>query len=207
MFSNLAETEDKIEPNEINPKDQENEYFNCKKCSKKFISQIVFGIHLKIKHGSDSVPSVLRQISTLAQDTKTLQIQQIIEEMRLQQSQKSNNKIIAHQCPKCNKAFGSQYMLQRHIEGIHDKILPYKCNKCQKAYLSKSGLNMHNNIVHKKIIPYECQECKKSFGHSITLERHIDTVHKKLTPYQCEVCLKSFGQKQNLKRHITSIHK
>ena len=207
MCSNVAEIEDKMGPKETKKKDQENEYFNCKKCFKKFISQIVFGIHLKIKHGSDSVPLVIKQIPTLAQDTKTLQIQIINKELRLQQSQNGNNKITPHQCPKCNMVFGRQYILQRHIEGIHDKILPHKCNKCQKAYLKKSGLNIHNNIVHEKILPYQCQECKKSFGYIITLQRHIDTVHKKLTPYQCKVCLKSFGLKQNLKIHITFIHK
>ena len=118
MCSDVSEIEDKIEPkenkrkdiqNEIKQKVQENGYFNCKKCPQKFISKVVFEIHLKMKHGSDSLPLVIKQCS-LAQDTKTLQNQKVNEKLRPQQKQKSQKKITPHQCLKCNKAFGRQYI-------------------------------------------------------------------------------------------------
>ena len=62
----MSEIEDKIGPKENNEKDgpekdQENEYFNCKKCPKNVTFKVVFETHLKMKHGSDSVPLVIKQ--------------------------------------------------------------------------------------------------------------------------------------------------
>ena len=111
MCSDVSEIEDKIEPKENKRKDIQNKIkqkvqeINCKKCPKKFISKVVFEIHLKMKHGSVSLPLVIKQCS-LAQDTKTLQNQKVNEKFRPQQKQKSKKKITPHQCLKCNKAFG-----------------------------------------------------------------------------------------------------
>ena len=43
-MAEIESAEDKIGPKENNKKDQD---FNCKPCFKKFISKVVFEIHLK----------------------------------------------------------------------------------------------------------------------------------------------------------------
>ena len=207
----------KIELEESNPERDEEGYFNCNKCPRRFFTQAGFILHLKNRHGP--VLS-LEQQKTLPQDSGTVQKQMILGKQIPHQYKESNTtdehksilmkqensvhrELTPHQCQVCKACYSGNYTLQRHIKMFHEKLMP---DECQKKFIQKSQLQNHNKILYEKIYPYQCQECNLSYGRNSTLKRHINIVHKKLMLHTCHKCQKGFAYKWRLQNHNHSVH-
>ena len=80
-----------------------------------------------------------------------------------------------HECGVCEKVFGSQADLARHMR-IHTNEKPYECDVCEKRFTRADGLRDHMRI-HTNEKPYECDVCEKRFRISSNLRRHVRTQH------------------------------
>lgn len=109
-------------------------------------------------------------------------------------------------CSYCDKSFGLKEYLQKHTNTVHLKLKNFQCSYCDKLFGGKSNLNRHIKTKHLKQQNHTCTYCHKSFGENTNLQRHIKTVHLKQCVYSCNNCHESFGEKCNLQRHINNIH-
>ena len=138
----IVSGEDKIISGERNIKLDEKGFLNCKKCPRRFYTNIGFENHLKTQHGSDLV-SLLDQQQTLPQVSVTLTMQTKNEKqgpLECQESNKSyvvHEKLTAYQCQECKRPFGSKSAYQYHINHVHKNDI-YKSGK-------NSGGNLEQN--------------------------------------------------------------
>ena len=93
-----------------------------------------------------------------------------------------------HKCGVCEKVFGSQTDLARHMR-THTNEKPYECDVCEKRFTTSSCLKVHMRI-HTNEKPYECDVCEKRFTHASNLKVHM-RIHTNENPYECDVCDKS----------------
>uniref|UniRef100_A0A8C6TJ71 C2H2-type domain-containing protein n=1 Tax=Neogobius melanostomus TaxID=47308 RepID=A0A8C6TJ71_9GOBI len=98
-----------------------------------------------------------------------------------------------HQCSVCNKRFGFESDLRRHIR-VHTGERPYRCSYCEKTFT-------RHMRTHTGERPYSCQTCEKTFTQISNLNTHRRT-HTGEKPFACPVCEKTFTQKCTLQRHM-----
>lgn len=97
-----------------------------------------------------------------------------------------------HKCFTCNKMFGRQGSLTKHIKVVHRGEKNYPCVICNMKFSQKSNLDSHFSRVHeeRKICSnsrFECIVCSTDFSTETSLNSHIQMVHenKKL---KCTTC-------------------
>ena len=119
----------------------------------------------------------------------------------------SKNRKESYCCPQCSKEFITLWVLNRHIESVHEeKRSDYKCVKCHKTFNRADTLAGHTKHCQEGE-KLSCEKCNKKFDRKYNLNRHINEAHyEDGTKYKCVYCTKSFGRKDNLKRHVLKYH-
>ena len=110
-----------------------------------------------------------------------------------------------HSCSLCGKSYGSPYILQEHVELVHEKKKNHKCHLCSYVVGRKGDLNRHIAGVHEKKKTHKCSLCDYSALGSQNLKRHIESVHEKIR-IPCDYCDATFSRKESLNIHIASVH-
>ncbi|XP_059614112.1 zinc finger protein 845-like [Phlebotomus argentipes] len=106
-------------------------------------------------------------------------------------------------CPICNKEYGSQRALKRHLQ-THSKEKTYKCPECAMSFDRFYPLVAHMK-VHQRSKAFPCKLCGRSFDDATRLEYHMK-IHTNQKDFKCKICNVGFQSTKNLRRHIQSIH-
>lgn len=93
-------------------------------------------------------------------------------------------------CSLCQKTFGRDYHLSRHIQQSHNDKRDYPCSweGCDKAFATPQRQAEHLK-THTKVKEFVCTgygDCREVFRKKNTLARHIKDVHLNVQPYQCD---------------------
>lgn len=82
------------------------------------------------------------------------------------------------------------------------------CDICERSFGREYDLKKHVEAVHLRLRPYECKTCGKRFGHKGTFNKHVRAVHLKLRPHRCPWpgCTLLFAEKSNVDKHVRAKH-
>ncbi|XP_025049345.1 putative transcription factor Ovo-like 1 [Alligator sinensis] len=99
-------------------------------------------------------------------------------------------------CPVCQKSFGHQRMLTRHLK-CHSEVKRHRCPYCAKGFNDTFDLKRHVR-THTGVRPYKCSLCEKAFTQRCSLESHLKKIHgvqqryaykeRRAKLYVCEDC-------------------
>ncbi len=105
-------------------------------------------------------------------------------------------------CPMCNHTFGSESILEKHIQN-HNVPKEHQCNHagCKKAFRRKDALIVHSR-THSGEKPYKCAFCDKTFRDNGSLTKHLNSFHQGEMPFKCDECSKGFMEERALKCHM-----
>jgi hypothetical protein len=112
-----------------------------------------------------------------------------------------------HVCDECDKEFGVNGTLQRHIKTVHLGENNYICGECDQKFGAKSDLQRHIKQVRRGERNYACGECDHKFGAKSDLQRHIKTIHSGEKNYACCECDHKFGTNAILQNHIKQVNR
>ena len=116
-------------------------------------------------------------------------------------------------CAMCDRTFGSESTLNKHIDIVHRKWT-HRCPLCYHYYASESVLANHISSVHHKLKPYSCTWCDKSFVYKRDLTAHVNSVHHEIDndlvhnnqKHRCPLCYQYYISESVLKKHISVVH-
>lgn len=141
-------------------------------------------------------------------------------------------KLKPFQCKICKVRFGTQDILDTHIETKHFN----KCGYCNRTFSEKNYLEAHMRSTHAdKLFMCPFPPCTTFFQHPYHLDQHVKLMHHKLLPvksnsesptaklkiplmtspgltldrksHQCTICKRVLSSASVLKRHRRLVHK
>ena len=101
-------------------------------------------------------------------------------------------------CEICKKVFNSNYALQKHLSiHDPEKTKRFGCGVCNISFETRWIMERHVDSIHNNDLVFNCNECDKTFGRSDNLRRHQDSAHK-VSVFACLSCDKTFSRKDSL---------
>ena len=185
--------------------------YQCELCEKTFCDKTTVANHRKRAHDintkkvdENSRKNVLKKKET---SKKTHQCSFCAKHFSTADSAKDHEKIVHkhirnYKCDHCQKSFGRNPELTRHIEEIHEKV-KYKCDVCSKTISSKSYLIHHKRMHLSNGQRFECKECEKEYKDAGGLRRHVKSIHLNVR-YNCDPCKKVLFSEGGLRNHKKS---
>ena len=99
-------------------------------------------------------------------------------------------------CLHCNKEFKNEYLMNSHVENVHEKI---PCSDCGRQ-IGLKQMSRHMKAHEKRFL---CNLCGKSFGTKQILSDHTN-IHNGKKPYICKFCPDSFASFGTMRMHERS---
>lgn len=119
----------------------------------------------------------------------------------------AHSKEDSFKCYKCNTAYKTAAILQRHTLLNHKPT--HFCEHCGKKFLNKQGVDRHINSTHRQLSPleFQCVKCSASFDTMDKMEDHL-VVHytNPSSIFNCNHCSRSFSSFLAKKKHIELEH-
>ena len=120
-----------------------------------------------------------------------------------QNPQPMNKTTTGHTCSACEKTFGSNRALEKHMDDKHQEA---ECPFCDKTFQGKQGLKRHVNIcIENGTTREKCTHCNKFFT-TFGLKRHTDQCTSKKETCICKVCEQICKTPWELKKHMKEEH-
>ena len=131
-------------------------------------------------------------------------------------------------CNHCDKEFGSELVLERHIKIFHSKF-DFECEYCVRKFCTKDELAVHGTTYHK-LIPkkrpktevkpppvkaermqliggqYKCDRCDEIIQGDEEWMAHIALHNFSDVPIQCDLCPKTFETEKQMHAHKKNVH-
>ncbi|XP_068779705.1 putative transcription factor Ovo-like 1 [Struthio camelus] len=117
-------------------------------------------------------------------------------------------------CPVCQKGFGFQRMLTRHLK-CHSEVKRHRCPYCGKGFNDTFDLKRHVR-THTGVRPYKCSLCEKAFTQRCSLESHLKKIHgvaqryaykeRRAKLYVCEECGGTADSQEGHLAHLRQRH-
>ncbi|XP_045781626.1 PR domain zinc finger protein 5-like [Maniola jurtina] len=116
---------------------------------------------------------------------------------------KKHNKVDAnYPCEICGKNLKSKYSMGLHVATVHEKKPTVNCYKCDAAFLSYALRNRHLIEAHGDQRTFPCKLCDKVYNRRKTLIEHHRRNHLKVFNHQCELCAQTFYLPSSLQEHM-----
>ena len=114
-----------------------------------------------------------------------------------------NKTSTSHTCAACEKSFGSNQALEKHMEDKHQET---DCPFCGNIFPSKHDIRQHINIcIENGTNREKCSHCHKDFT-KFGLRRHIKECRSKKESFMCKECEQLCKNAWELKKHIKEDH-
>uniref|UniRef100_A0A914UVV8 C2H2-type domain-containing protein n=1 Tax=Plectus sambesii TaxID=2011161 RepID=A0A914UVV8_9BILA len=98
-------------------------------------------------------------------------------------------------CPRCQreKAFPTQWELQRHLDSVHPTLLT--CTQCDDSFIfeTQEAWQSHKE-THTGRRQFQCDRCGRGFHQRCDLDAHT-AAHDRLGRFQCVACELAFVQR------------
>ncbi|XP_034838038.1 zinc finger protein draculin-like [Maniola hyperantus] len=116
---------------------------------------------------------------------------------------KKHNKVDAnYPCEICGKNLKSKYSMGLHVATVHEKKPTINCYKCDAAFLSYALRNRHLIEAHGDKRTFPCKLCDKVYNRRKTLIEHHRRNHLKVFNHQCDLCAQTFYLPSSLQEHM-----
>ncbi|XP_050311647.1 zinc finger protein 239-like [Anthonomus grandis grandis] len=207
--------------------DPNSNWYTCKVCSQRFLSETEIETHLKIHiaqtYACPKCPDNFRSLKALffhmenhleegklpcpVCTHKASKIQFLLSHLRSSHMQPKA-------CQECGKIFTNSANMKKHMLR-HDETKKKICLVCSNEYFGEKSLLRHQQCMHKADILADpsllwCNLCKTEFKTANLLKYHQDKAHTKTTTkptkknYLCDTCGQGFKDSDNLKKHKIS---
>ena len=124
-----------------------------------------------------------------------------------------HTKLETFNCDQCERSFGLNFNLKRHIETTHNPNFDFfHCSKCIQKFTNKANLVKHE-IRHKGAIVntrkimrerFSCDTCEKVVAGKAEFNSHVKQ-HLEGKP-ACEICKNEYSSTNSLKKHKVRDH-
>ncbi|KAF5296035.1 hypothetical protein FQR65_LT10339 [Abscondita terminalis] len=108
----------------------------------------------------------------------------------------------ANQCEICLRIFPTKWAVTKH-KVIH--IGEFSCRICDMKFKKKYLLNYHMDDVHQEKNCYRCEICNKTMSTKQTLRLHLSR-HQKKFSFHCQLCQKKYCTYNDVKAHVVRVH-
>ena len=136
--------------------------FNCKKCSRRFLTKTVLEVHSTNLHKNENVTELAQFIQP---------------PIKIDKSASQKNSGSEKESTICNIYLGSKTEQEVHTSKLQSmKIKKVKAKKIKKLKAQKIKKEEAN--VKKYSSPHQCKECNKTLSNQWNLQIHINNVHK-----------------------------
>ncbi|XP_071958799.1 uncharacterized protein [Antedon mediterranea] len=178
----------------------------CGVCNKRFL-KTVLQAHLLEEHGRKNMgctmcpqkfPSTTLLTSHLILDHD---IRLTTQDEKKECEQKSDN----FTCDLCKAVCEEPGLYISHMHEVHH-LLMFRCDHCEKVFGTQNSLKKHLEATHSMKSQFICEYCEKIFVHEPSLKRHVEEVHEQKT-LPCDICLKIFPSQRRLHEHMRTVHK
>lgn len=171
--------------------DDEEGYFICKFCGKKYNDQNEFWNHYR-------------------SHVKSNREHRLMVSHKNETADDGNNRASrVWECTDCEEGFRLRDELRLHRRENHPT--KYTCLKCKEEFLSKDELTAHRNSAHpaspleEKTLENKCADCQEIFDTPENLLEHCEET-KHVSHVQCTLCEEKFSSRTDLRRHKRIVH-
>ena len=127
------------------------EDFVCTKCSLKFGSNFVYGLHLKLVHGKKNKSKLSKNESKRKKSVEGKIREACVAKSDLKKPIASvHGKKNSFKCGNCDLSCSNNAILKRHVASFHDRKKPFKCEISNYSFAVKSYLKKHIVSIHER---------------------------------------------------------
>ena len=110
-------------------------------------------------------------------------------------------------CNQCHYTSRKFYVLKNHVMSVHMKRKVHQCPHCNKLFGSVSNLSRHKKMHITDVSKmHRCPHCDFVTKWPDNVRQHVRAVHLNIKSHRCRTCAKKFSDRSSLNRHIKSFH-
>ncbi|CAH1104169.1 unnamed protein product [Psylliodes chrysocephalus] len=187
----------------VNFKKDQIKKYECQICSKIFIHEMSFNLHMKSHEieiiNEDLLETEESEVRSDEQVSKeSITLTEAINITDIPTIEDTQDSSMEHSNTLTDTNGSTQEPLTLHLKEQNGKQ-KYTCDICNKVLRHSSTLLYHKETEHNNQ-RFVCNKCDRSFKHRQLLQRH-QIVHTQDRPFVCSICNATFKTQGNLINH------